>query len=180
MEIDLSLKIESDDEQNEEEEKVGELVKEDDMEEMVHEVPTAGEVEEDDASVVEISLQDNTKTREVIFPMILLVFFFMKLLFSFFLFSGFCVCLLIYACVITLINSHVFTKKSDCCLCLICIYMLQLIDLKMEMESMKEENKVLRKVVEQTMKDYYDLQMKFSIIQENNKRKVNHIVWKSF
>lgn len=124
MEIDLSLKIESDDEQNEEEEKVGELVKEDDMEEMVHEVPTAGEVEEDDASVVEISLQDNTKTREVIFPMILLVFFFMKLLFSFFLFSGFCVCLLIYACVITLINSHVFTKKSDCCLCLICIYML--------------------------------------------------------
>jgi len=42
----------------------------------------------------------------------------------------------------------------------------------MEMESMKEENKVLRKVVEQTMKDYYDLQMKFSAIQENNKRKV--------
>ncbi|KAJ1399161.1 WRKY domain [Sesbania bispinosa] len=41
----------------------------------------------------------------------------------------------------------------------------------MEMESMKEENKVLRKVVEQTMKDYYDLQRKFSIIQENNKRK---------
>jgi hypothetical protein len=44
----------------------------------------------------------------------------------------------------------------------------------MEMESMKEENKVLRKVVEQTMKDYYDLQTKFSVIQENNnKRKVN-------
>jgi len=46
----------------------------------------------------------------------------------------------------------------------------------MEMESMKEENKVLRKVVEQTMKDYYDLQMKFSAIQENNKRKVNPII----
>jgi len=41
---------------------------------------------------------------------------------------------------------------------------------------MKEENKVLRKVVEQTMKDYYNLQMKFSAIQENNKRKVNPIV----
>lgn len=45
----------------------------------------------------------------------------------------------------------------------------------MEMENMKEENKVLRKVVEQTMKDYYDLQMKFSIIQENNKRKDHQI-----
>jgi len=53
---------------------------------------------------------------------------------------------------------------------------LQLSVLQMEMESMKEENKVLRKVVEQTMKDYYDLQMKFSAIQENNKRKVNPIV----
>ncbi|CAL0306108.1 unnamed protein product [Lupinus luteus] len=47
--------------------------------------------------------------------------------------------------------------------------------LQMEMENMKEENKVLRKVVEQTMKDYYDLQMKFSIIQENNKRKDHQI-----
>jgi len=51
---------------------------------------------------------------------------------------------------------------------------LQLSALEMEMESMKEENKALRKVVEQTMKDYYDLQTKFSVIQENNnKRKVN-------
>lgn len=41
----------------------------------------------------------------------------------------------------------------------------------MEMESMKEENKALRKVVEQTMKDYYDLQTKFSVIQENNNNK---------
>lgn len=54
--------------------------------------------------------------------------------------------------------------------------MLQLSVLQMEMESMKEENKVLRKVVEQTMKDYYDLQTKFSVIQENNKRKVILIV----
>lgn len=52
----------------------------------------------------------------------------------------------------------------------------QLSVLQTEMESMKEENKVLRKVVEQTMKDYYDLQMKFSIVQENNKNKVNSIL----
>jgi hypothetical protein len=57
---------------------------------------------------------------------------------------------------------------------MIYFYALQLSALEMEMESMKEENKVLRKVVEQTMKDYYDLQTKFSVIQENNiKRKVN-------
>ncbi|KAF8364874.1 hypothetical protein HHK36_033144 [Tetracentron sinense] len=37
----------------------------------------------------------------------------------------------------------------------------------MEMNRMKEENEVLRKVVEQSMKDYYDLQMKFAIIQQN-------------
>ncbi|KAI4296278.1 hypothetical protein L6164_036249 [Bauhinia variegata] len=43
--------------------------------------------------------------------------------------------------------------------------------LQMEMDRMKEENKVLRRVVEQTMKDYYDLQMKFVVIQQNNKRK---------
>ncbi|KAK1417644.1 hypothetical protein QVD17_26775 [Tagetes erecta] len=41
---------------------------------------------------------------------------------------------------------------------------------KMEMNRMKEENKVLRQVVEQTMKDYYDLQMKFSIIQQSSKQ----------
>ncbi|KAJ9538171.1 hypothetical protein OSB04_030904 [Centaurea solstitialis] len=39
---------------------------------------------------------------------------------------------------------------------------------KMEMNRMKEENKVLRQVVEQTMKDYYDLQMKFSVIQQSS------------
>ncbi|KAL5174995.1 putative WRKY transcription factor 9 [Glycine soja] len=120
MEIDLSLKIDTDDEHNEE---VDERVKEDNEEEMaqtpdnnkeleVHEA-TAGEIE-DDASVVETSLQDNTKAKE-------------------------------------------------------------LSVLQMEMESMKEENKVLRKVVEQTMKDYYNLQMKFSAIQENNKRKDHEI-----
>ena len=37
---------------------------------------------------------------------------------------------------------------------------------------MKEENKVLRKVVEQTMKDYYDLQMKFTAVHQNNQTKV--------
>ncbi|KAJ8529836.1 hypothetical protein K7X08_036671 [Anisodus acutangulus] len=40
--------------------------------------------------------------------------------------------------------------------------------LEMEMNRMKEENKVLRKAVEQTMKDYYDLQAKFSNIYHNN------------
>ncbi|KVH93485.1 hypothetical protein Ccrd_004463 [Cynara cardunculus var. scolymus] len=39
--------------------------------------------------------------------------------------------------------------------------------LQMEMNRMKEENKVLRQVVEQTMKDYYDLQMKFSVIRQS-------------
>lgn len=34
---------------------------------------------------------------------------------------------------------------------------------------MKEENKVLRKAVEQTMKDYHDLRAKFSIHQNNHK-----------
>ncbi|XP_027102790.1 probable WRKY transcription factor 72 isoform X1 [Coffea arabica] len=39
--------------------------------------------------------------------------------------------------------------------------------LQLEMDRMKEENKALRKAVEQTMKDYYDLQMKFSVVQQN-------------
>ncbi|KAK4377121.1 hypothetical protein RND71_003417 [Anisodus tanguticus] len=42
---------------------------------------------------------------------------------------------------------------------------------KEEMNLMKEENKVLRKTVEQTMKDYCDLQMKFAIIHQNNDKK---------
>ncbi|KAL8188770.1 hypothetical protein R6Q57_029525 [Mikania cordata] len=40
--------------------------------------------------------------------------------------------------------------------------------LQTEMNRMKEENKVLREVIEQTMKDYYDLQMKFSVIQQSS------------
>ncbi|XP_026382738.1 probable WRKY transcription factor 9 [Papaver somniferum] len=40
--------------------------------------------------------------------------------------------------------------------------------LKVEMERMQEENKGLRKVIEKTMKDYHDLQMKLSHIQEKN------------
>ncbi|KAL6329711.1 hypothetical protein AAG906_035359 [Vitis piasezkii] len=43
--------------------------------------------------------------------------------------------------------------------------------LQMEMNRMKEENKVLRKVVEETMKDYRDLQMKFALIQQNKQNK---------
>lgn len=38
---------------------------------------------------------------------------------------------------------------------------------------MKEENKVLRKVVEKTMQDYYDLQMKFAVIQKNDHKQVS-------
>ena len=38
---------------------------------------------------------------------------------------------------------------------------------------MKEENKVLRQVVEQTMKEYHDLQMKFALIKQNKQNKVN-------
>ncbi|CAI8617832.1 unnamed protein product [Vicia faba] len=108
METNLSLKIDSNDFEQEVENH--EHVKEDEKDE-VHET-TAGEIEDDDAS---LSLQDNTKIKE-------------------------------------------------------------LSALEMEMESMKEENKALRKVVEQTMKDYYDLQTKFSAIQENNnnKRKDHH------
>ncbi|XP_042499894.1 probable WRKY transcription factor 9 [Macadamia integrifolia] len=47
----------------------------------------------------------------------------------------------------------------------------ELCSLQMEMNRMKEENKVLRKVVEQTMKDYYELQMKFSVFQQNDPKK---------
>ncbi|XVF00741.1 hypothetical protein REPUB_Repub04eG0027500 [Reevesia pubescens] len=43
--------------------------------------------------------------------------------------------------------------------------------LQMEMNRMKEENKVLREVVEKTMQDYYDLQMKFAVIQQQNNQK---------
>lgn len=79
IDIDLSLKIDTDDDDDEqieeaaEDAKVDERVKEDDEEEMAQipdnkeEVPeaTAGEIE-DDSSVIEISLQENTKTKEVI------------------------------------------------------------------------------------------------------------------
>ncbi|XP_004504739.1 WRKY transcription factor 72A isoform X2 [Cicer arietinum] len=63
MEVDLSLKIDSNDEQEVEEAKVDHehVMKEDDKEE-VHET-TAGEIE-DDASIIQFSLQDNTKTKE--------------------------------------------------------------------------------------------------------------------
>lgn len=41
---------------------------------------------------------------------------------------------------------------------------------------MKEENKALRRVVDQTMKDFHDLQMKLTVIQGNNyQKKVNHV-----
>ncbi|KAM1023624.1 hypothetical protein ACFX2A_045470 [Malus domestica] len=48
---------------------------------------------------------------------------------------------------------------------------VQLSVLQMEMSRMKEENEVLRKVVEQTMKDYNDLQMKFTVLQQSCQNK---------
>ncbi|KAE8724754.1 hypothetical protein F3Y22_tig00009942pilonHSYRG00215 [Hibiscus syriacus] len=45
---------------------------------------------------------------------------------------------------------------------------LELSMLQMEMNRMKEENKVLRKEVEKTLQDYNDLQLKFAVIQRNN------------
>ncbi|PON46770.1 WRKY domain containing protein [Trema orientale] len=47
----------------------------------------------------------------------------------------------------------------------------ELSTLQMKMNRMKEENNVLRKVVEQTMKDYYDLQIKFAAVHQNNNKK---------
>ncbi|XP_035841104.1 probable WRKY transcription factor 9 isoform X2 [Helianthus annuus] len=41
---------------------------------------------------------------------------------------------------------------------------------KMEMNRMKEENKVLRQVVEKNMKDYHDLQKKLSVIRQSSNR----------
>ncbi|XP_050378444.1 probable WRKY transcription factor 9 [Argentina anserina] len=44
----------------------------------------------------------------------------------------------------------------------------ELCALQIEMSRMKDENKVLRKVVEQTMKNYYDLQMQFTHVHQNS------------
>ncbi|GFP93864.1 probable WRKY transcription factor 9 [Phtheirospermum japonicum] len=50
----------------------------------------------------------------------------------------------------------------------------ELSSLQMKMNQMKEENKILRTVVEQTMKNYSDLQAKFSIIQQINNKDPNN------
>ncbi|MCH91895.1 WRKY family transcription factor [Trifolium medium] len=63
MEINLSLKIDSDDDEQGEEVEDHDQVKEDEKEE-VHEA-TAGEIE-DDSSLIQLSLQDNTKTKEIL------------------------------------------------------------------------------------------------------------------
>ncbi|XP_015893001.3 probable WRKY transcription factor 9 [Ziziphus jujuba] len=126
MDTDLSLKFDSKEDQEEKEGKDKLEVEEDhekeeekqkvepsegnDEEQGAEEEATAGEVVEDETSIVEVSFTETTKTEE--------------------------------------------------------LYLLQT-----EMNRMKEENKVLRKVVEQTMKDYNDLQMKFYSIQQNNKKK---------
>ncbi|KAL2511933.1 putative WRKY transcription factor 9 [Abeliophyllum distichum] len=43
--------------------------------------------------------------------------------------------------------------------------------LQMQLNRMKEENKILRSSVEQTMKDYYDLQLKVATIQKDYQKK---------
>ncbi|CAA2934740.1 probable WRKY transcription factor 9 [Olea europaea subsp. europaea] len=50
--------------------------------------------------------------------------------------------------------------------------------LQMQMNHMKEENKLLSKAVEQIMKDYYDLQTRFAIIQQNKDPKKNFFMLK--
>ena len=48
----------------------------------------------------------------------------------------------------------------------------QLSVLQKEMNRMKKENTLLRKVVEQTMKDYYELQVKLAAIQQSSQQMV--------
>ncbi|XP_010277690.1 PREDICTED: probable WRKY transcription factor 9 [Nelumbo nucifera] len=115
MQIDLSLKLDSQDEEEEEEEKEEEEREEsvDNQEGKEHHKDGRGEAEErsegDDTSL-DKPLQENSKKEE-------------------------------------------------------------LSALQMEMDRMKEENKLLRKVVEQTTKDYYDLQTKLAVIQQNDAKK---------
>ncbi|KAL6964345.1 WRKY Transcription Factor [Sarracenia purpurea var. burkii] len=97
MEIDLSLKLDAQDESKEDEQDL--------LDHPIQSLDNKGAEEIEDDSSVDMSLQDNFKTKE------------------------------------------------------------------MEMNRMKEENKMLRKAVEQTMKNYYDLQMKISVIQQNNPKK---------
>jgi FtsZ-binding cell division protein ZapB len=161
------------DEEEEEEEK-----EEDDTEEAVgvhvnHDTEeaaeaTAGEVD-DDASLLHGSLQQNMKTdRQEVYIIYIYIYtlrFFLYVCINIF------TNLLIYICIYMYIHIHIhncirkLTKKS--------VMFYQLSVLQMEMNRMKEENRVLRKVVEQTMKDYHDLQMKLSTIHQNNQEKVN-------
>ncbi|KAI4318787.1 hypothetical protein MLD38_032454 [Melastoma candidum] len=46
--------------------------------------------------------------------------------------------------------------------------------LQMEMDRMKEENKVLKRAVEQTMKDYHDLHLKLVSLQQHREHKDPH------
>lgn len=47
----------------------------------------------------------------------------------------------------------------------ICV-LLQLSEMQEEMERMKEENRMLRRVVDKTVRDYYELQMKLAAYQQ--------------
>ena len=61
-----------------------------------------------------------------------------------------------------------------------CEYMLtsmdgdQLLQLQIQMESVKEENTRLRKLVEQTLEDYRHLEMKFPVIDKTKKMVRNY------
>lgn len=48
--------------------------------------------------------------------------------------------------------------------------MPQILSLQLEMNRMKEENTQLRKAVDRSMKDYYDLQRKFVAIQNQKQQ----------
>ncbi|URD75818.1 hypothetical protein MUK42_10014 [Musa troglodytarum] len=47
--------------------------------------------------------------------------------------------------------------------------------LQAEMERMKEENRMLQEVIDRTMNDYYDLQMKFADIQQEDQPKEHQV-----
>lgn len=65
---------------------------------------------------------------------------------------------------------YIYTSKK-----FMCEYMLtsmdgdQLLQLQIQMESVKEENTRLRKLVEQTLEDYRHLEMKFPVIDKTKK-----------
>ncbi|KAI3448303.1 hypothetical protein Pfo_004968 [Paulownia fortunei] len=71
-------------------------------------------------------------------------------------------------------NSYILIKKQPLNLTK---SLSKLSVLQMRMNRMKEENKILKNAVEQTMKDYSDLQTKFAMIQQNSQRKDPNMIF---